>query len=67
MENPAATLPQTQSTVVRGERGLGRTEQGLCSAGEELEGKWRGGHLPLQHMLPSHSYSVGRVSGFDAK
>lgn len=42
MENPAATLPQTQSTVVRGESGMGRTEQGLCSAGEELEGSWRG-------------------------
>lgn len=37
MEDPAATLPRTQSTVVRGESGLGRTEQGLRSAGGELE------------------------------
>lgn len=52
MENPAATLPQTQSTVVRGESGMGRTEQGLCSAGEELEGSWRGAGGELEVMAP---------------
>lgn len=59
VENPAATIPQTQSTVVRGGRDSAVLEGSWRGVGGELEVM----ALPPQHTLPIHSYSVGTVSG----